>query len=39
MTLANMYAQGVRRLIAYCRNDACRHQAVSSPAMTDRIPK
>jgi hypothetical protein len=28
MTLANMYQQGVRCLIAYCHNDACRHQAV-----------
>jgi hypothetical protein len=28
MDLANMYAQGVRHLIAYCHNDACRHQAV-----------
>lgn len=28
MTLANMRRQGVRSLIAYCLNDACRHQAV-----------
>jgi hypothetical protein len=28
MTLANMYEQGVRNLIAYRHNDACRHQAV-----------
>jgi hypothetical protein len=28
MTLANMYEQGVRHLIAHCHNDACRHQAV-----------
>ena len=28
MDLANMRRQGVRRLIAYCLNDACRHQAV-----------
>jgi hypothetical protein len=28
MDLANMRQQGVRRLIAYCLNDACRHQAV-----------
>jgi hypothetical protein len=28
MTLGNMRAQGVHRLIAFCRNDACRHQTV-----------
>ena len=28
MTLGNMRAQGVRHLIAYCHNDACRHQAM-----------
>ena len=28
MTLANMRRQGVRHLIAYCLNDACRHQAI-----------
>jgi hypothetical protein len=28
MTLANMYRQGVRHLIAFCHNDACRHQGV-----------
>ncbi len=28
MTLANMRAQGVHRLICYCLNDACRHQAL-----------
>jgi hypothetical protein len=28
MDLANMRRQGVRSLIAYCVNDACRHQAV-----------
>ena len=28
MDLANMRRQGVRYLIAYCLNDACRHQAV-----------
>jgi hypothetical protein len=28
MDLANMYEQGVRHLIAYCHNDACRHSAV-----------
>ena len=29
MDLANMRRQGVRTLMAYCLNDACRHQAVS----------
>jgi hypothetical protein len=28
MDLANMRRQGVRTLMAYCLNDACRHQAV-----------
>ena len=28
MDLANMRRQDVRSLIAYCLNDACRHQAV-----------
>ena len=28
MTLGNMRRQGVRNLIAYCLNDACRHQAL-----------
>jgi hypothetical protein len=28
MDLANMRRQGVRRLIAYCLNDSCRHQAL-----------
>jgi hypothetical protein len=28
MTLGNMYEQGVRHLIAYCHNHACRHQAI-----------
>jgi hypothetical protein len=28
MTLANMYEQGVHHLIAFCLNDACRHQAL-----------
>ena len=28
MTLGNMRQQGVRHLIDYCHNDACRHQAV-----------
>src|SRR6476659_8466649 len=39
MDLGNMRRQGVRRLIADCRNDACRHQAVievwSYPANTE----
>ena len=30
MTLGNMRAQGVSNLIAFCLNDACRHQAVLS---------
>jgi len=28
MDLANMRRQGVRSLIAYCLNDACRHQGI-----------
>jgi predicted DNA-binding ribbon-helix-helix protein len=28
MDLANMRRQGVRHLVAFCHNDACRHQAV-----------
>jgi hypothetical protein len=28
MTLGNMRQEGVRNLIGYCLNDACRHQAV-----------
>ena len=28
MDLANMREQGVTHLIAFCHNDACRHQAV-----------
>jgi transposase len=28
MDLANMRRQGVRSLIAYCLNDACRYQAI-----------
>ena len=28
MTLGNMRQNGVRRLIAYCLNDACRHTAL-----------
>jgi hypothetical protein len=28
MTLGNMRELGVRRLIAFCHNDACRHQAL-----------
>lgn len=27
MTLGNIRELGVRNLIAYCHNDACRHQA------------
>ncbi len=29
MDLANMREQGVTHLIAFCHNDACRHQALS----------
>jgi hypothetical protein len=28
MTLANMRGQGVTHLVAFCHNDACRHQAL-----------
>jgi hypothetical protein len=28
MTLGNMREQGVQHLIAFCHNDACRHQAI-----------
>ena len=28
MTLGNMRELGVQNLIAYCLNDACRHQAM-----------
>jgi hypothetical protein len=28
MDLSNMRRQGVHHLIAYCHNDACRHQGV-----------
>jgi hypothetical protein len=28
MTLGNMRELGVRNLIAFCRNDACRHTAL-----------
>ena len=28
MNLANMRRQGVQHRIAYCHNDACRHQAI-----------
>jgi hypothetical protein len=27
MTLGNMREQGVTDLVAFCHNDACRHQA------------
>jgi hypothetical protein len=27
MTLGNMRQLGVQHLVAYCHNDACRHQA------------
>jgi hypothetical protein len=39
MTLGNMREQGVHHLIAFCLNDACRHQALidvsSYPAETE----
>jgi hypothetical protein len=39
MTLGNMRELGVQRLVAYCLNDACRHQALidvsSYPAETE----
>jgi len=28
MTIGNMRELGVRRLVAYCLNDACRHTAL-----------
>jgi hypothetical protein len=28
MTLGNMRALGVQNLVAYCLNDACRHQGL-----------
>ena len=42
MTLGDMRRQGVRSLIGYCLNDACRHQALidvsSYPAETE-VPR
>jgi len=41
MTLANMRRQGVQHLIAFCINDACRHQAlidVSSYLLDTEVP-
>jgi hypothetical protein len=41
MTLGNMRALGVRRLIASCLNDACRHEAlidVGSYAADTEVP-
>jgi hypothetical protein len=41
MDLANMRSPGVRSLIAYCLNDACRHQAIidvsSYPHLADPL--
>jgi hypothetical protein len=34
MDLANMRAQGVHHLIAFCLNDACRHQARARQSRT-----
>ena len=42
MDFANMYEQGVRHLIAYCHNDACRHTAlidVSSYLTETEVPR
>jgi transposase len=42
MTLGNMREQEVHHLIAFCLNDACRHQALievsSYPAETEVLP-
>lgn len=41
MTLGDMRALGVQNLIAYCFNDACRHQAlieVSSYSAETKVP-
>jgi hypothetical protein len=32
MTLGNMHRQDVHHLIAFCLNDACRHQAIIDPS-------
>jgi hypothetical protein len=41
MTLGSMREQGVRRLIAFCLNDACQHQTIievwSYPAATEIV--
>jgi hypothetical protein len=46
MDLANMRRQGVCHLIAYCLNDACRHQAIidvskyrNDMALAGNVPK
>src|SRR5262245_43027493 len=41
MTLGNMRCMGVRRLIGYCHNDACRHQALIdvSDCPDDRVAR
>ena len=36
MDLDNMYEQGVHHLIAYCRNDACRHQTMRAAHQPER---
>ena len=38
MDLANMYEQGVHHLIAYCRNDACRHQTMRAAHQSGTRP-
>jgi transposase len=37
MTLAFMREHGVGRLIAYCLNDACRHQALIDLSKCDTL--
>jgi hypothetical protein len=39
MDLANMRNQGVTHLVAYCCNDACRHQAMIDLWPTDSRSK
>jgi hypothetical protein len=47
MDLANMRKQGVQHLIAFCLNDACRHQALidvstgmrANPAGLSKVPE
>ena len=39
MTLGNMRAFGVQRLVAYCLNDACRHQGLIDVSNFLRSPQ